>query len=362
MRRVITAGEFLSTAKAMPWVIEHLCTEGGSMMLYGKQKVGKSTLTAQLAHSLITGEPWMGFRILRTGPVLYLQLDLNPAEMQDILNRAEESGYPMRSGLLLPEFFDNEFRIPFNIFDENDAAWLAATCDEHKPIAVIVDTINDGYTMDAYGDINHLIRKVYAHFRAAIGGAVLVFVNHARKPSKDFRGQEIDDPDGYLGGTGWPAVASSILEVRTRHKGDDKSATPVVLQVRAGRNMPHTRAHILNLERDERGFFKYSLDKKQMLQQWPDFISPAALTALAPKSKMDVFRAIAARTGEKEDAVRQEFYRMRKEGVPMPWAAELEGTGDDDSACDDVTKGASPIYKGVTVPMSQVASLRTAST
>jgi hypothetical protein len=97
-----------------------------------------------------------------------------------------------------------------------------------------------------------------------------------------------------------------------------------VLEIRDGRSLPHTRPHVLNLERDERGFFHYKLDKKQMLQQWPDFLSlEAREKAEHFRARMDVFRAIAERTGENVEAVRQEFYRLQKESAEMPWLAKF---------------------------------------
>lgn len=298
----------------MPWVIKPLCAIGSSVMLYGRQKVGKSSVTMQLFDSLINGVPWLGFGVHRTGPVLYLQLDMALAEMRRIIERAEDAGMRLREGLFIPQVDDGAQTLQFNILNPAHAAELAAWCAEIKPIAVVVDTINDAYEPDnKIGDINSFIRKIHREFKLAIGDAVLFFLNHKRKQIQNFRGEELDDEDGYLGGTAWAGVVASNLELK-RNKGDKT----VQLELRDTR-LDKYPTDTIPLKKNAHGFFEPVLTSQMMMYQWPDCLEQTARDEVLAKTKSlsDVFRDIGKRTKTPEATVRKQFYRNRS--VPFPW-------------------------------------------
>ena len=350
--KFIPATEFLASPIAeRRWVVEDVCYAGGSIMLYGRAKIGKTTLVAQLCHSLATGDPWLGFPIRTTGPVLYLQLDMNPAEMTDVLERAKASGFTVADSLFVPAFEENQFRIPFNILDSAQKEELRIACAAIKPVAVIVDTINDSYAAEAnVGDVNRMIRHVLGEFREVLGDAVLVFLNHERKGSKDFTGKKVDDEDGYLGGSAWAGVASAILQLDKNEKGEYR------LRLRGGRNSSGERGELLKLVRDPRGFFVHPLDIKQALRQWPDFLPAAEQPAAAAmRTKSEVFRAIADRVGAKPEAVKMECYRQEKEGKAPAWVQRL-GKESESKESNTGADAATSISIDVTSPLLHALS------
>src|SRR5690606_535980 len=78
---LVSADAFLTNRKEVPpWILRPFLVNGSTMMLYGRQGIGKSSLALQLAYSLTSGEPWMGFPVARSGPVIYLQLDMSVEE------------------------------------------------------------------------------------------------------------------------------------------------------------------------------------------------------------------------------------------------------------------------------------------
>lgn len=310
---IMPAGEFLDELpETMPWIIEPLCLPGSSVMLYGRQKVGKSSAIVQLIHSLTTGVPWLGFPVRQTGQVLYLQIDMAKLELGRALRRAEASGMNVRSGLYIPRLEQTEHRMNFNILNDADQAALARTCEELKPIAVIVDTINDAYTPERTdGDINMLIRNVHRRFMEAIGDAALIFLNHKRKQSQQWK--QVDDEDGYLGGSAWAGVVATNLELMRDKETRDISLVLHDLRLDA---YPATR---IPLKKDENGFFLPQLSSQQMLMLWPDFIPEDELDALRPhiKSRNDVYRDIARRSGEQFETVKKQA--LRAKGVHFKW-------------------------------------------
>jgi hypothetical protein len=57
-------------------------------MLHGRPKIGKSLLSLQLAHSIMTGEDWLGFRVYPpVRPTLIIQSEVRPSIMQERIKK-----------------------------------------------------------------------------------------------------------------------------------------------------------------------------------------------------------------------------------------------------------------------------------
>lgn len=330
--RFVPADSFLANQPEEPeWVIRPFCVRGSAVMLYGRQGVGKSSVTAQLIHSLTSGEPFLGFRVYRTGPVIYLQLDMPTGEMRMLVERAKRAGMDPGAKLHLPTPPEGEEAVLFNILSDADQAELSAWCAEIQPIAVIVDTIHDAYESDPrFTDINQQIRTILRRFREAIGGAVFVFLNHSRKQSgmtrKDAEAVAEEDADSFMGGQAWEGVVTSSLQLRHNRKTQKK-----VLMLRKIRleKWPET---FLELQESDHGFYTHKLDYKQMLMQWPyfmdrDYVEQA--TAFV-KTKADIFREIGLLADVAPENVKQQYYRNK--GADYPWRKLLGegGKGDEE--------------------------------
>jgi hypothetical protein len=66
------------------WLVEGLLPDGGTSLVVAKPKVGKSTLTQNLALAVARGEPFLG-RPTTKGPVVYLAIEDKPSELARIL-------------------------------------------------------------------------------------------------------------------------------------------------------------------------------------------------------------------------------------------------------------------------------------
>lgn len=289
-------------------------------MIYGRQGIGKSSMTVQFAHSIITGEPWMGFRVERTGPVIYVQIDMAQQETRRLLERASEAGLEMGDQLFVTGPEEGEESSKFNILDAGDWSRLKEWCERIEPVAVIVDTIHDGYEYEQRNaDVNAMIRKIHRAFKTAIGGAVLVFLNHMRKQGKKgfAEKEESDDEDSFMGGQAWEGVVAASLHLQRRK---DNS---LALKLRKLRLDTWPGAEV-PLVKDDFGFFHAKLNDAQMLSQWPDFLPLAEREeAIASvKTKMDVFKHIAKLTGSNVAAVKMR--ENRNKGSVYPWLKYLD--------------------------------------
>lgn len=318
----ITSDEFISLDdENVDWVIRPLCVRGSGVMIYGRQGVGKSSITTQLCNSFITGKSFLGFPVAQTGRVLYLQLDMNELETKKVLRRAHDAGMRMKGDLLIPNFGKYGFNFRFNILRDEDLLKLSEWCDRFKPIAVVVDGIHDAYATDGYvGDVNALIRQVYRRFQDAINGAVLVFLNHNRKQGVQSQREDFDDEDAFMGGQAWEGLVASSLHLKKHRKGDRRGHVSLVLRKTRLELWPESE---ITLDADEFGFFEYKMPYKQMLMQWPECIDEPERTEIVAKvkSKADVFRDIEARTGASYDTIR--VYENAHKQFEYPWKGML---------------------------------------
>lgn len=280
-------------------------------MLWGRQGVGKSSLVAQMAHSFITGEPWLGFEIGETGPVVWLQFDMAVEETRRLIERAQDSGMDFQEQLYIvgPED-DGAEQVPaFNIYNEGHRAALKEAIRQIQPVAVILDTTDDGYETPRHLSVTEVARDVVKKYRSISEHAAFIFLRHERK--KPSFGKQEDDPDAFSGPKDWEAVASSSLQIASKAGG-------YVLRVRKSR-IDKAPFDELALVKDGFGFFQQKNDHVQMLQTWPGCLPVVERKAVVARisSKNDVFKDIAFRTGVPFETVKKAAQRAK--GVDFPW-------------------------------------------
>lgn len=320
--RFVSGKEFMEKEAEFQWVIPPFVAVGSNMMLYGRQGLGKSTLMMQLVHCFGTGEPWMGFPVLKTGKVLYLGLDMSDSETRKLLERCREEGLSVEENLILPRPLPGADDLEFNIFDEEAFGDLKEICDEEQPVAVIVDALQDSFEVPLTNyDVNQIGRMVLKRFREAIGDAVLIFLNHKRKtggirPGKG--GEEADDDDAYMGATVWEAkVAASLMlgySTKTRRK---------FLKVKKTR-LAKPATHLVFLDDMGEGFYSVQQNAGQLLTMWPHCIADKEereKAVLRCRSMMDVFRNVADLSGESVDAVKKAYQRALAGGAHFEWTS-----------------------------------------
>ncbi len=319
--RFIRADKFLAEKSSFAWVLPPFVAKGSSMMLYGRQGLGKTSLALQLVHALGTGGQWMGFPTMVKGPSLYLNLDMSEMEMRRAIERTREAGIDVGPHMVLIGPDEEEEALEFDILNEAHAAQLRHACQDLKPVCVIVDAIADSFEPpQGPHDVNALGRSVLKAFRRAIGGeAILVYLNHKKKGIANFRGQEVDDEDDYMGATIWASKPSASIQLKS---GRDHVKSLVVRKTRI--DAPGVREVIL--EDRGHGFYRPRANVELMLLQWPsslecympDPTSRADFVARC-KDKSSIFKAVAEITGVSFDTVRQKYYRNVERGVAYEW-------------------------------------------
>lgn len=165
---------------------------GGSAIIYGDPKVGKSYAALQLAVALRSGTPWFGFPVVMPVDVLYIQLDTSPELWKERLDDLAEAGVNTDDiGFADRETFDT---FPFNILMPDHLAMLKRAVEERHPAVVIIDTIREVHRGDENDSTD--MQSVIASLVAATMPATLIIISHARKPAAEIGASLINDMRG----------------------------------------------------------------------------------------------------------------------------------------------------------------------
>jgi RecA-family ATPase len=174
----LSGDEYLSLPRdPEPWVIQHLIPVSGLTNVYGKPKAGKSFAALGMAHAISTGQPeWLGFPVLKHGPVAYLQIDTPRGEWAGRVATMRTNGYDV-SNMFVCDMLMSPY--PFNVLLPEHHTWLKDQLAELQPVVVFIDTIREAHG----GDENDstVMRNVVTSLVAACRPAAVVLLSHSRK-------------------------------------------------------------------------------------------------------------------------------------------------------------------------------------
>ena len=207
------------------YLLDPLLPAGGSMMLYAKAKVGKSSLALQLMHALTGGaKDWLGFPVALQGRVLYLQADTPRSIWKRRLKVLTENGYKFHNDKarfadakslkkilnLGDPTHEKELREAIeSVVDDplpSGATWGAV------PVALIVDTMRAVHLGDENmsGDTQGFVNKMKDIAR----GASVIFIHHDNKEHPQMKGKR-DMRDAARGSTALAGAVEALVYMRS---------------------------------------------------------------------------------------------------------------------------------------------------
>lgn len=63
-------------------IIDGLMRSKGVYLLVSKPKVGKSMFALQLANSIANGKPFLGYKVLKPSPILYITTEIDSSQLK----------------------------------------------------------------------------------------------------------------------------------------------------------------------------------------------------------------------------------------------------------------------------------------
>lgn len=223
----VTVDELLGMDVTRNWIVEDgVLTEHSKTIVYGEPGTGKTFFGLQLAHSISSGTPFLGyFKVPEPKKVLYLS---GENQFDDLKGRIET--------------YNNEFRFDGNVllystfelnFAHDEAInRLREFIEKNKVDVVIIDPlyifamVDESKLLDVVNieiGLNKLIEDLQVS---------LVLLHHPTKDSFNYRGDEVDKGMNALRGAGWAMWAETII--RMDGTGDEQRSI-TFQKVRSGK-------------------------------------------------------------------------------------------------------------------------------
>lgn len=318
MKRILfpNASDLLGESTEMRWVLKPLLVPGSSMMLYGRQGIGKSTIMLQLAAAFAAQTDWLVFPTLAKGATLWLQLDMPRAELRQLLIRADQSQLfqnGTRDSVKFAQFWDDDQEVfDFDILADNDHKLLMEAVQDIRPLCLMVDTGNDVYQARQHKEAGAEVRKVLRRLRAVMGqvGGVTVYSQHQRKRQLGVTG---DDPDAFLGRVEWETVASSSVQLESSSRGEGEERLESFLLTIRKHRLAEPGFRELALVKGPDGFFAPKWTATTALACWPRCVPEAERSATG---RDDIFMAIEKCLKIEHSALKVAAGRLRGQ---VPW-------------------------------------------
>lgn len=217
----VTVDEYLKLQRdRATWLLKPLIPIGGAALLYGSPKLGKSYLGIQISIALSgMADNWLGFPVVRSGRVLYLQLDTPRSTWAERFERMiTVGGLKYNSNLRLADRSSIE-HYPFDILQPQHMAYLKTLVRMHDPIAVIIDTLREAHSGEE--DNSTVSRNVIANLVGATEPAALILISHARKAHPDMDRSLMDDHRGSSFISGRMDAIMRLTKTRLFYTGRD---------------------------------------------------------------------------------------------------------------------------------------------
>jgi hypothetical protein len=183
-------------------LIDGLLPSGGTSLLVGKPKVGKSTVGRSMLYSAATGTQFCG-RGVQRGLGALLAFEDHRAQLRDAMRAMNFAG-------------DEQVLIFAGAAPADPLAWLHHLVRTHRPALLIVDTLNRLLRiadLNDYSVVDRAIAPITDLARES--GTHILLVHHA---SKSKRGADVD---AVLGSSAIAAAVDSVLVLDRR--GDTRT-------------------------------------------------------------------------------------------------------------------------------------------
>lgn len=265
------------------WLVKDLIPTSGAALIYGLPKGGKSWLALQLACAIAGGDKdWLGFRIMKQGIVLYLQLDTPRSTWRLRFQGLIREGVAFKDDWFGVADRESLQYFPFDISKEqpNHMDYLQSMVARIKPVAVIVDTLRKSHSKNENDstDMSNVISKLVA----AVTPAALILVSHSKKPNLEAGSDLMTDHRGSGSVTGEMDCIMKVTKKKLYY---------------GGRSIEEGELALDRLETKDPSVVLYKVREDANMKAVYDVLNDRGLTSLRQKAK-----ALAPKIGKSVDA------------------------------------------------------------
>lgn len=207
--------DFMKTTIKLKWAIEGLLPVAGSMVIFGKPGIGKSTFSLRLAMALSLGKDYfLQWKIINRQRTMFISLEMQHGELKEFfkdMNLSEEEQEELQEWL---HIWPIGHAYPLDTPDQQIE--LLKFIDMHKIELIIVDS----HGLAMYGsvtsddDVKRLNSFLNEDIRKA-RNCGYVFIHHPRKEGMDSTNKKLT-LDDLFGSTYIGANAQTVIAISQR--------------------------------------------------------------------------------------------------------------------------------------------------
>ncbi len=239
--------DFMHTDIHLKWAIEYLLPVAGSMVILGKEGIGKTTFSLRLAMALALGkEEFLNWKLKARQKVLFVSLEMQHGELKEFF---KDMQFTPEEELQLQEWFHVwpiGHAYPFDIPDHHPE--LLKHIDMFDIELVIIDSLG----LSTYGSVsdNESIKRLNAYLNEDVRKkrkCGYIFIHHFRKKGIE-EVSKVSDLDDSYGSRYITANAQTVIAL------SQKAGSPKILVHQLKTRMSHG-AKVIEIERTpNRGF------------------------------------------------------------------------------------------------------------
>lgn len=208
-------GDFMQTNINLKWAIEGLLPVAGSMVIFGRPGLGKSTFSLRLAINLALGkEKFLLWDIITQQRVMFISLEMQHYEVKEFLN---DMNLPQEERQGLQEnLFIWPIGSPYPFDTPDQQSELIKHIKTHKIECIIIDSLS----IAMYGSVkdDDAIKRLNSFLNEDVrrdNKCSYIFIHHPRKnPNGDPR--KDDGQDDAYGSTYINANAQTVVNLMAR--------------------------------------------------------------------------------------------------------------------------------------------------
>lgn len=212
--------DFMQTDIQLKWAIEGLLPVAGSMVIFGKPGIGKSTFSLRLAMDLSLGkEQFLAWSIKTKQKTLFISLEMQHYEVKEFFNDMNLTEDEQRA--LQEQFYIWPIGNPYPFDTPDQQLELIKHIKTHKIECIIIDSLS----IAMYGSVkdDDAIKRLNSFLNEDVRRDLkcsYIFIHHPRKRGLNNEKTD-DDQDDAFGSTYINANAQTVV-VLSSQKGSPK--------------------------------------------------------------------------------------------------------------------------------------------
>ncbi|MFY3742096.1 MAG: archaellum biogenesis ATPase FlaH, partial [Candidatus Nitrosomirales archaeon] len=212
--------DFMKTNIILKWAIEGLLPVAGSMVIFGKPGIGKSTFSLRLAMALSLGrEYFLNWKIVTRQRTMFVSLEMQHDELKEFFNDMTLSEEEQKELQDWFHIWPIGHAYPFDTPDQQIE--ILKYIDMHKIELIIIDSLS----LSMYGNVkdDDAVKRLNSFLNEDVRKARkcgYIFIHHPRKPGIGEDRKDLSGDDSF--GSGYITANAQTVIILSQKSGSPR--------------------------------------------------------------------------------------------------------------------------------------------